>query len=605
MLRGKSKARWGRGAFGQEAKTMRDGWISFAAADREPASALPRWKLLIVDDDQAVHDGTRFALQRFALNGRRLEFHSAYSGTEGFEALRAHPDTAVVLLDVVMESEDAGLRLARRIRNELGNDLVRIILRTGQPGQAPEHKVVVDYDINDYKAKTELTAERLFTALTAALRSFEQLRRLDDTRRGLELIVQASSDLFSRRSLETLGLGVLLQLNALLALEAAGIVLARESANAAHSVLARLGTFAGERGERIDFDALFQRLATEDRRVLHEDGTTHLFLRTEGGSEFLVLVDNPSEPSPAQVSLLAVFAAKLAIAFDNARLHAEILAANEELEERVHRRTGELATANARLEAQGAQLRRVNAFKNEILGTIAHDLKNPLGVIMGRAEMLAALADRLDEAAAAPFRQQTGPIREAAQRLTRILDRSLNDAMADAVDIVIEARPADVGRIVERTAELARSLAEAKAQTLSLAVEPGLGARCDPDRVAEAVENLVGNAVKYTPAGGRIEVSAARQAGEIAITVADSGPGLRPEDVARLFGRFQRLSAQPTGGESATGLGLSIVRKIAELHGGRIEAAEHGPLGGAAFTLTLPVDRTMGTDTPTRTREQP
>jgi len=133
-----------------------------------------------------------------------------------------------------------------------------------------------------------------------------------------------------------------------------------------------------------------------------------------------------------------------------------------------------------------------------------------------------------------------------------------------------------------------QNLAEAKNQRLETTVADALTVFCDPDRIAEAVENLVGNAVKYTPAGGRIEVRAGREGASVFVTVADSGPGLKPEDVARLYGRFQRLSAQPTGGESATGLGLSIVRKIADLHGGRIEVRETGPLGGAAFTLTLP-----------------
>lgn len=90
----------------------------------------------------------------------------------------AHPDVAVVLLDVVMETDSAGLDLVEHIRRDLKNELVRIILRTGQPGQAPERRVIVDCDINDYKAKTELTAAKLFTALVAALRSFQQLHRM-------------------------------------------------------------------------------------------------------------------------------------------------------------------------------------------------------------------------------------------------------------------------------------------------------------------------------------------------------------------------------------------------------------------------------------------
>ena len=125
-----------------------------------------------------MHDGTRFALHDYRLNGQGLEILSAYSAAEGRELMRNHPDVAVVLLDVIMESDTAGLDLVEFIRKELKNETVRIILRTGQPGQAPERRVIVDYDINDYKAKTELTADKLFTSLTAALRSYQQLERM-------------------------------------------------------------------------------------------------------------------------------------------------------------------------------------------------------------------------------------------------------------------------------------------------------------------------------------------------------------------------------------------------------------------------------------------
>src|SRR5436190_16610804 len=117
-----------------------------------------RWKVAVIDDDVAVHEGTRFALSDYRLNGQGLEILSAYSAAEGRQLMRRHPDLAVVLLDVIMESDTAGLDLVEFIRHDLKNETVRIILRTGQPGQAPERRVIVDYDINDYKAKTELTA---------------------------------------------------------------------------------------------------------------------------------------------------------------------------------------------------------------------------------------------------------------------------------------------------------------------------------------------------------------------------------------------------------------------------------------------------------------
>src|SRR5437762_2611874 len=161
-----------------------------------PAQETRRWKIAIIDDDPAVHEGTRFALSDYKLNRQGLEILSAYSAAEGRQLMRSHPDIAVVLLDVIMESDTAGLELVEYIRRELKNETVRIILRTGQPGQAPERRVIVDYDINDYKAKTELTSDKLFTALTAALRGYLQLERMIETRRGLEIIIEAASTLF-------------------------------------------------------------------------------------------------------------------------------------------------------------------------------------------------------------------------------------------------------------------------------------------------------------------------------------------------------------------------------------------------------------------------
>src|SRR5918998_983812 len=217
-------------------------------------SSAPRWKVAIIDDDQAVHDGTRFALYDYKLNGQLIDLLSAHSAAEGRELLRAHPDIAVVLLDVVMEREGAGLDLVDYIRTELKNETVRIILRTGQPGQAPERRVIVDYDINDYKAKTELTADKLFTTLTAALRSFQQLQRLVETRRGLEIIIDAASTLFDFRSMQRLAEGVLTQIASLLNVDCAGILVLREGGNGREnfSILAGSGCYQQYIGAQLE-----------------------------------------------------------------------------------------------------------------------------------------------------------------------------------------------------------------------------------------------------------------------------------------------------------------------------------------------------------------
>ena len=177
-----------------------------------------------VDDEPDIHAVTRLALNNVTFKGRGVEILSAYSGAQGYDLLAKENDIALVLLDVVMESDDAGLRLTKRIREDLGNNLIRIVLRTGQPGQAPEQKVIVDFDINDYKAKTELTAQKLFTTVIASLRSYEGLQTIDASRKGLAQILESASNLYQIDSLKDLASGVLTQIGAILNFGTEGVL---------------------------------------------------------------------------------------------------------------------------------------------------------------------------------------------------------------------------------------------------------------------------------------------------------------------------------------------------------------------------------------------
>jgi signal transduction histidine kinase len=500
-----------------------------------------------------------------------------------------------VLLDVIMESDTAGLDLVEFIRNDLKNETVRIILRTGQPGQAPERRVIVDYDINDYKAKTELTADKLFTSLTAALRSHQQLQRMVETRRGLEIIIEAASTLFDFKSMQRLAEGVLTQIASLLNVDCAGILVLREAQNAheTFSVLAGSGCYSRFIGTDVS-----QMIEVDLRHLVEEAFTRRhhefsprrsvLYIKTMSGREVVVVLEAARHLSETDRALVEIFCSRLSIAFDNVILYEQIQRANLSLEERVSERTQDLTTANRRLAAQWARLRQANAFKSEILGTVAHDLKNPLGVILGRTEILKeviATAGALDEA----VRTQIAYIRDAANRLTEMVDDLVSDAMADALDITIRREPVDIASLVQEVAEANRPLAARKSQTITVAAPPDHTAMCDGDRIREAIDNLVSNAVKYSPLGGAIDLLVTQADGGIMVQVKDQGAGLSPEDISRLFGRFQRLSAKPTAGETSTGLGLSIVKRIVDLHGGRMAVESTGPGQGATFKMTLPV----------------
>src|SRR5437667_9352756 len=383
------------------------------------ASTARKWKVAVIDDDHAVHEGTRFALSDYNLNGQKLEILSAYSAAEGRKLMHAHPDIAAVLLDVIMETDAAGLDLVEYIRNELRNETVRIILRTGQPGQAPERRVIVDYDINDYKAKTELTADKLFTSLTAALRSYQQLERMVETRRGLEIIIEAASTLFDFKSMQRLAEGVLTQIGSLLNVECAGILVLREAQNAREtfSVLAGSGYYSRFIGSDVSqiLDSDLRRLVAEAFTRRHHEFSPRrsvLYIRTVSGREVVVVLEAARQLSDTDRTLVEIFCSRLSIAFDNVILYEQLQRANTRLEERVAARTQDLTTANRRLTAQWARLRQANTFKSEILGTVAHDLKNPLGVILGRTEILREMiagAGALDE----NVKVQLGHIRDA------------------------------------------------------------------------------------------------------------------------------------------------------------------------------------------------
>jgi signal transduction histidine kinase len=573
-----------------------DDLLEFAAEDTGTESLdapLKPWKVAIIDDDPAVHEGTRFALYDYSLNGSGIALLSAYSAEEGRRLLRDHCDIAVILLDVVMETDSAGLDLVGFIRNELKNDTVRIILRTGQPGQAPERRVIVDFDINDYKAKTELTADKLFTTLTAALRGYQQLQRMEETRRGLEIIIDATPTLFDFKSMQRLAEGVLTQIASLLVVDCAGILVLRDvdAATQRFSVLAGSGCYRSYTGCS-EVKLLAPELKDAIQRAFAQRKTEFLptrsvlYIGTQSGSEVVVLLETGRELSDTHRSLVEIFCSRLAVAFDNVALYAQLEHANRELEHRVAERTQELTFANRRLEAQWERARRTNALQSEILETVAHDLKNPLSVILGRAEMLDELITS-GKAGADRLESQVVQIKGSARRLTEMVNQLMADASTGVLDISVRWENLDLADLLREVADANRTLAARKGQNLSLAAPHRLMLRGDPDRLREALDNIVGNAVKYSPLGGEITVSATEEAGEPVIRVSDSGPGFAPEDMGRMFGRFQRLSAKPTGGESSTGLGLSITKRILELHAGDISVEPNAGASGSTFVVRL------------------
>lgn len=296
------------------------------------------WKILIVDDEPEVHAVTKLALNDFSFQNRSLQFLNAYSGAEARKMLAEHHDIAVVLLDVVMETDDAGLHVASYIREQLQNKFVRIILRTGQPGQAPERQVIVNYDINDYKSKTELTAQKLFTVIMSSLRSYRDIMSLEQSRQGLAKIIDASVDLFSSHSMEQFIEGVLQQLTSVLGCDenacivSSSLVAGSMQTTDPHDlfVFAGQGDFESKEGRPIKevldptlLDAFEEALQTKD--IIYRDNFLVAYCCSKFTHGSLLYVSGLSGPmTENQKQLIALFAQNVQVAYENVQLQHEV-----------------------------------------------------------------------------------------------------------------------------------------------------------------------------------------------------------------------------------------------------------------------------------------
>lgn len=312
----------------------------------------PPWKVLVVDDDEFVHRLTELVLGDYRFQGRGLQLLHAHSAAAARGVLAQHPDVAVILLDVVMESEQAGLDLVRFVREEAGNALVRIILRTGQPGRAPERDVILDHDINDYRHKAELSELKLMTSLTAALRSYEQMQTLAVTRDGMAALSLGASRMLAVRGEAQLAAVALDTLQTLA--EAAAMRVAAVVGRVAAGGIEPVAASQGVTGPWLEQAA---------RHLAACSGPWGLrgpwFVARCAGAELVVVAEFAAPPSPLVAQMLDTVALQLALALDNVALQREIAETQGEivatLGEVVETRSKETA-AHVRLVAESAAL---------------------------------------------------------------------------------------------------------------------------------------------------------------------------------------------------------------------------------------------------------
>jgi diguanylate cyclase (GGDEF)-like protein len=328
------------------------------------------WRVAIIDDAREVHSVTRMVLKDVRFRDRPIEFYSAYSAEEGKRILAEVPDLAMVFLDVVMEHDHAGLDLVEYIREELGNKNIRIILRTGQPGQAPETEVIVKYDINDYKHKSELSAERLFTTLIAALRSYQDLVTIETSRQGLQDILQGTAELFKKKSVTQFLSGVLMQINAIFRLGDNALLYVRNLSNGLNDerVMAACGKYSACLGHPMtyfDFPVAVRNalMATLEKKASsYEPDVFSIYFYAGKYHEIVIYIDAGRELNALDIEMIDIFCSNVSVGLANVDLF-------ETLENKVAERTKELADAYTILEQGKRELEEANVQLRQLAMT--------------------------------------------------------------------------------------------------------------------------------------------------------------------------------------------------------------------------------------------
>lgn len=351
-------------------------------------NARPKWRILIVDDEEQVHKVTSLVLNQCKFDQTSIELVHAYSMAEAKTIMQEQAPFALALVDVVMETDSAGLDLVKYIREELKDTHIRLVLRTGQPGQAPEETVIVKYDINDYKNKTELTSTKLKTLLYSALRSYRDIRTIDSNREGLYKLIQATANIVDSHSLPVFASAVLEEINALLHLGAESIctqsddldALAARSKHKAHcyKVLAATGSIKNTIDQKHDLPEeiieYFDK-AKEKNCSYYEDPVYIGYYKTPVAGENLLYVKPNAPLNKSDKHLLSLFMRCVAITHNNLQHKNDIQHNRQEmvyvLSETIERRKP----------SESSHVRRVSemayllALKAGLPGTLCERLK--------------------------------------------------------------------------------------------------------------------------------------------------------------------------------------------------------------------------------------
>ena len=511
-----------------------DKFVPMSVSD-DDKKGVGSWKILVVDDEPEIHTVTKLALRKFTFADKPISFISAFSTEETIDLLHSESDIALILLDVVMEKKDSGLSIAQYIRKELDNQLVRIILRTGQPGEAPEESIILDYAINDYKTKSELTRAKLYTTIVSALRSYQDIITLEAGRKEIEALY---IDLAEQSA----------------ALQKANTKLQNEITERRRAEVALNQALNQAEQERDKTEIILQSVTdglivtdSQDKVVLVNKAAQKM-LNSRLSEALNQPIQDVLQHDDLGIQLQQALSQKLSndqFYFEQPSDEAQTNAPTRIIEARfasVKNRSSDV-TGVVTILRDMTREREIDRMKTEFVSTAAHELRTPLTSIQGFSEIL------LSRRNLPPEKQQKYLIyiNNKAIDLAGIVNDLLNISRIESgatfeLDVQSYSISGTVNSVIN-TYQTCYAQRRFEVDLADLTCQWAV----DAQKIEQVFENLLSNAVKFSPDGTSIYITGKRVAeastpNYYQISIRDEGLGMTSEQVDKLFDKF--LSGQ-------------------------------------------------------------
>jgi signal transduction histidine kinase/CheY-like chemotaxis protein len=533
-----------------------------------------KWKILMVDDDEEVHSITKSVLKNIVFDNRGLELVSAYNGKDALEILQKEDDFALVLLDVVMETDDAGLIVAKEIRQKLQNSKIRIVLRTGEPGFAPEKEVILNYDINDYKEKTELTASKLFSTIISALRSYRDLEEIEKNKKGLRQILEASRGIFVTQSLEIFAQGVVTQMSEIFNLNRCALYTVCQDK---YCMLYEKGNVDKELLSSKKMKEYFDNVVLHKSKCVVDNNICIDYINSNEGFSEIIYIEAHNELTDLDIGLIEVFISNIAIAHDNICLHEKIMKDKEahihDLDTKVKEKTKKIK--HQLKELQNAQARLIQSEKLAGLGGmvagVSHEINTPVGMA------LTGITHLMDETSILKTQYENNEMTEEnfTDFIAHLMElhRSILINLERAANLVKSFKQVAVDqssgenrafRLKEYIQEVLISLQNRIKKThhkIEVKIDEDLVIDSNPGAFSQIITNLILNSLIHAfvdDEKGIIEISANIVDNTLYLQYKDNGKGMEKETLEHIFEPF--FTTNRLGGGS--GLGMNLVYNI-------------------------------------------